>query len=143
MQPPAEIANLTLEDLRVGLAREFEVLLDAGLLDHFAACSGDYSPIHMSREAAAARGQGGRVAHGMLLGALLSRLVGCHLPGRRAFLLSTTLKFHQPCLEGERVLVMGRVDSVSEATHTVMLAVEFRVGDQMRANANAIVRVEA
>ena len=141
MNPP-EISELRWQDLSAGMRHAFETLITAEILDRYAQCSGDFSPIHMSAEAARARGHPGRVAHGMLLGGLLSRLVGCHLPGRWALLLSANLKFHRPCIEGETVRVEGTIADLSPATRTISLSVKFTVNGDPRATATALVALK-
>lgn len=139
MHATAVIATFRLEDLKPGLRHELDVPLTPELLHQFATCSGDVSPIHVSRDEAAARGFPGCVAHGMLLGALLSRIVGCHLPGRHALLMTASFQFHKPCLEGETVRVEAAIEEVSPATRTVTMSFRFRVKDELRARATALV----
>lgn len=138
-----EIAAYRLEELTPGLKHDFTVDLTAALINQFAACSGDISPIHMDAKESSARGFSKRVAHGMLLGSLLSRLVGCHLPGRHALLMNSTLHFHKPCLEGDIVRVEGTIDSVSPATRSAVLSFRFTVGNELRAKGTALVGVHA
>ncbi len=141
--PASEIASYRLQDLAPGQTHHFEVALTVGLIDRFSACSGDVSPIHTSRQEASARGFTGRVAHGMLLGALLSRMVGCHLPGRHALLLNADFHFHKPCFEGEVVRVEGTVESLSPATRSATMNFRFTVGGALRARAIALVGLSA
>jgi 3-hydroxybutyryl-CoA dehydratase len=129
------------QDLSVGMTCTFEVTLTPALLDEFARCTGDASPIHVSNGAARSAGFGARVAHGMLLGGLLSRMVGCHLPGARALLLSSNLRFHKPCLEGDVVRVDAVVENLSEATRAATLSVRFLVGMELCASATALASV--
>ena len=143
MGTPTNMATYRLEDLTPGLKHDFEIPLTAELIDRFAGCSGDVSPIHMSAQEAATRGFSGRVAHGMLLGSFLSRLVGCHLPGRHALLMNSTFHFHKPCIEGDVVHVGGVIDSVSPATNSVAMSFRFTVKDELRAKATALVRLHA
>jgi len=137
-----KIADIPWEGLAPGLKRHFEVLLTSELLDRFVECSGDCNPIHVSADEARSRGFRGRVAHGMLLGALFSQFVGCHLPGRKSLLLSANLKFHQPCFEGDLVCVEGKIEGLSIATRTVSLSVKFLVSGEQRGNAKALVVVQ-
>jgi 3-hydroxybutyryl-CoA dehydratase len=143
MSTRTDVDELRWGDLQKGMKRDFEVQLTSELLDQFANCSGDFSPIHMSSDEAKSRNFKGRVAHGMLLGAFLSRLVGCHLPGRFAVLLSSNFKFHQPCILGELVKVEGSIEDLSPSTRTITLAVRFLVDNNLRASATALVSVRA
>lgn len=123
MTPMADCAQLSLASMRVGTAASFEAVLSADLVDAFARLSGDASPIHVDDAFARERGFAGRLAHGALLGALVSRLVGMHLPGRDALLQSLSLSFRAPVPVGSRVRVAGEVDQVSEAARAAVLRV--------------------
>jgi 3-hydroxybutyryl-CoA dehydratase len=136
------IAQLTWQDLREGMKQELKVRLTPELIDQFASCSGDVSPIHMSSEEGQKHGFKGRVVHGMLLGALLSRIVGCDLPGQFAVLLSSQLKFHRPCLEGDEVSVEASIKTLSEATKTATMSFRFLVENELRADGAALVKVQ-
>ena len=50
-------------------------------VDAFARLSGDVNPLHMEAEFARRHGFRGRVVHGVLLSAYLSRVLGTRLPG--------------------------------------------------------------
>ncbi|MBM3776036.1 MAG: acyl dehydratase, partial [Acidobacteria bacterium] len=65
----------------LGRTAEREIPVTADLIDRFVLLSGDNSAIHVDDAAARARGFRGRVAHGMLLGSLVSAVIGTELPG--------------------------------------------------------------
>ena len=112
------------DEIRVGASAAFDAVLDEGQIDAFARLSGDLAPLHMDSGFARSRGFNDRVAHGFLIGAYVSRLIGMHLPGESAVILSETLRFHEPVYPGRTLQVSGRVESVSEATSTIDVAVQ-------------------
>lgn len=65
-------------------------------IDRFAEASGDRNPIHMSDEAGRAAGFDGRIAHGMLAAATISRLLGTVFPGHGTVYLGQELRFLRP-----------------------------------------------
>ena len=71
-------------------------------------------------------GFGGRVVHGAYLTALVSRLVGVHLPGENALLQSVAMRFRRPVVAGARLSVTGVVDQLSEAVRTAVVKVTLR-----------------
>ena len=79
------------------------------MIDEFARLSGDTSRLHMDRDFAIARGFRGRVAHGTLLGALISGLIGTELPGDAGVLHELKLAFHQPCCAGDDIALQSTV----------------------------------
>jgi len=116
-------ATLAFDALAVGQAASFEARVTHDDLDRFIAISADASPLHADADFAASRGFGGRVVHGAYLCALVSRLVGMHLPGRDAIVHAINLEFRSPLLAGESVRVAGIVDQVSEAVRSAVLRI--------------------
>jgi 3-hydroxybutyryl-CoA dehydratase len=116
-------ATLAFDDLALGREASFEARVSAADLDRFIALSGDASPLHADAAFASARGFGGRVVHGAYIGALVSRLVGMHLPGRDAIVHSMSLEFRSPLVVDETVRVAGIVDQVSDAVRSAVLRV--------------------
>lgn len=83
-------------------------------VDCFAQLSGDNNPLHLDNVYAQSTPYGERIVHGMFLGLLLSRLVGKHLPGRRALLMKESLEFKKPVRIGDTVTASGWLVSKSE-----------------------------
>jgi 3-hydroxybutyryl-CoA dehydratase len=129
------------DSLRVGVTASFTQVITNESVQAFADVSGDYSPLHMDDAYASTTAFGERVVHGMLLGALVSRLVGMQLPGTRALLLKESLQFKKPVHIGDTVQVEGTVTSVSQATHIIELAIQIRVGDTVVAIGQVSVQV--
>lgn len=131
------VSYYRLDQLREGREAVFEEAITPALMDGFAALSGDVSPLHVDDAFAQERGFDGRVAHGMILGAFISRLVGVHLPGANALLQSVNLKFLEPVYLHDRLRIVGRVEQVSEAAGAVVLQVTITniQNDQMVAKA--------
>ncbi|MCI0650274.1 MAG: SDR family oxidoreductase [Planctomycetes bacterium] len=94
---------------RAGARASFETVIDDALIERFADLSGDRNPLHVDDAYAAATPFGGRIAHGMIAGALFSRLIGEHLPGERALYRSQQLRFLAPVRPGTRVRVEGEI----------------------------------
>jgi 3-hydroxybutyryl-CoA dehydratase len=103
------IAQLKPADTFVGLSATFETKISEADVDAFAALSGDTSPLHMDSSFARSRRFEGRVVHGLLIGALISRLFGVYLPGRDCLLHSINLKWLNPVYIDETLLFKATV----------------------------------
>jgi len=80
------------------------VTVTAAMIDAFAALTGDRFAIHMTDEAARAHGFGGRVAHGLLVLALIDGLKNQAPAQFRALAsLGWTWAFRAPVLAGDTV----------------------------------------
>ena len=134
-------ADWTLEQLEAGIEAGFEHTVSEAEIDTFASLSGDRNPLHCDAAYARASGFRDRVAHGALLGALVSRLIGMELPGRRSLLLGQRLDFVAPTYPGDTLRVRGWVDSVHQEQRTVALRLSITCGAEIRVRGSALVRV--
>jgi 3-hydroxybutyryl-CoA dehydratase len=101
------------ESLELGQRDTLDWRVERQDIDRFAALSGDRNPLHVDAEFARARGFPDVVAHGYLLGAKVSALVGMLLPGRDCLILETTMAYPKPVHPGDLVRVAGEVDMLS------------------------------
>jgi 3-hydroxybutyryl-CoA dehydratase len=108
-------------ELSVGEQVSFSVSVTEALVEEFSRISGDRSPLHMDAAFAKTTPLGGRVAHGMIVGALFSRLIGMHLPGKYSLYLSQTLHFHKPIALGAEIEVRGEIMHKTDAFKAVVI----------------------
>ena len=129
------------EALKKGDSASFERIINKGDVTAFADVSGDRNPLHMDDSYAGKTSVGKRIVHGMLLGALVSRLVGMHLPGRRALLMKETLAFKEPVAIGARVVVTGTITHTSAAVRLVEIAISITCEKTLVCSGTAHVQV--
>lgn len=86
---------LTGEDKGVGFKASETIRITDKMVRQFAEMSGDYNPIHLDDEYAATTRFKRRIAHGMILGALVSRLLNEKI-GSGGIYLAQTLKWTNP-----------------------------------------------
>jgi len=108
------------EELAVGKRAAIEVKLTEKMLKDFSSLSGDCSSIHISQEFAKTHNFKGRVIHGFLIGALISRLAGMELPGKYGILHSISLNFHKPCYIGEAIILESKIIKTIESVKTIL-----------------------
>ena len=133
------IRDWKLEQLEAGTAASFEHTITEAEVDAFATLSGDHNPLHCDPAYSRAFGFQDRFVHGVLLGALVSRLIGMELPGRRSLLLSLRLDFLAPTFPGDTVTVQGRVDSVHLEQRTVTIRLSITCAGETRLRGSAMV----
>lgn len=83
------------EDRFVGYKASETVKITDKMVRQFAELSGDHNPIHLDDEYAKTTRFGRRIAHGMILGALISRLLNEKI-GSGGIYLGQSLKFTNP-----------------------------------------------
>lgn len=125
-------------DLQLGQSAERVFAVTDAAVRAFAEVSGDHNPVHLDEDYAKRTLFRGRVAHGMLLGAHISAVLGENLPGPGAIYLSQTLQFEHPVRIPSDVTVRVEVVGIDEHRKTT-LATVCTVGDQVVARGEAVV----
>ena len=115
--------NRDFASISVGETAVREHTITAEMIATFANLSGDYNPLHIDSAYAATTSFGKVVAHGMLLGALVSELVGMHLPGAQCLLIKELLEFKLPVYVDDIVRIQGTVAHKSEATNLLEISI--------------------
>ena len=87
----------------------------------FALVSGDHNPIHLDAEYAEKSLFGKRIAHGFLIGSLISAVLGNDMPGPGSIYLGQTLKFLAPIHIGDTVTVTVKVVELREDKRIITL----------------------
>lgn len=93
----------TISELRLGDLAETvnHVTEETGI--KFADVSNDHNPVHLDEAYAAATPFKGRIAHGMLLAAYISAVLGNDLPGPGSIYVNQTLSFKAPVRYGDTI----------------------------------------
>jgi len=133
--------ELKFEDIKKGDSAFFEVVINDHDVEKFAELSGDFNPLHTDEEYAKNTGFGGKIVHGMFLGALVSRFVGMELPGKKALLVKEMLEFKKPARVGDLLNVRGTIVHKSEALRLLELLIEIRTEKELLVSGSVNVRV--
>ena len=133
--------GLYFEDLSVGMSARDERLVDDALIRQFAAVSGDHNPVHLDEDYAKTTRFGGRIAHGMLGGALISAVLGMQLPCPGTVYLSQSLSFRRPVKLGETLVAEAIVTALDAEKGRATLKTLCRVGDKTVIEGEAVVMV--
>ena len=90
------LENRTYDELSIGDSATVSHRVTERDLILFASVSGDVNPVHLDEEFAAATPFKGRIAHGMLSGALISAAIACELPGPGSIYIGQEMSFLRP-----------------------------------------------
>jgi 3-hydroxybutyryl-CoA dehydratase len=117
---------LTLDGFTIGQSAELTRTLTEADVMAFAEVTGDFNPVHVDAEAAAASSFGERIVHGMLTASLLSALLATKLPGAGAIYLSQTLRFLRPVKLGDTVTAQVSITAIDSDKRRLTLATSVR-----------------
>lgn len=95
----------------VGYETEYKTLITEKMVQMFGEVSSDFNPIHFDEEYAKKTRFKGRIAHGMIVGALISRALNDGLGGGGIY-LSQNMKFVNPVRVGDTVRVAIKITAV-------------------------------
>lgn len=99
---------------QVGQTASLKVKITDQMVRDFAELSGDKNPIHLDEAFAAQTRFKRRIAHGMLTGCFISRLLATEMPGPGAVYLGQTLKFTAPVYLEDEIEVTATITAVRE-----------------------------
>jgi 3-hydroxybutyryl-CoA dehydratase len=90
-------------EIQVGDSAEMSKVVSDDDVRTFAAISGDRNPVHLDDDFAAGTMFGKRIAHGTLVGALISAVLGMLMPGPGTIYLGQTYSFKAPVYIGDEI----------------------------------------
>ena len=98
-----EVKSKNFEDFKVGEKASITKTFTEQDVFLFAELSGDFNPIHIDKDFAEKTFFKQRIAHGFLVGSLLSTIIGTKLPGHGTIYLSQALNFKAPVFLGDTI----------------------------------------
>lgn len=98
--------------LNIGARASFSKTISESDVYGFAGIVGDFNPVHIDSVYAEKSLFGKRVAHGMLVGGLISTVLGTKLPGTGTIYLEQSLKFKKPVFLGDTVTAIVEIAEI-------------------------------
>lgn len=117
----ATMENRTFDEIAIGESAEVTREVTRADIALFAVVSGDVNPAHLDDDYAAGTRFKGVIMHGMWSGAIISSLLGVHLPGPGTIYLSQSLAFKRPVTPGDRITFKVTVKEKREDKKIVVL----------------------
>lgn len=119
---------------------ETSMLMSEEVVRKFCDISSDTNAVH--GDAAYARKHGFReqIVYGNLLGALISNLVGMHLPTNEVIILRESIEFRNPVYRGDVVKLRATISSVHEAVSSVQMKLHFATESGQVATGTCVIK---
>ena len=87
----------------------------------FADVSNDHNPVHLDEAYAMATPFKGRIAHGMLLAAYISAVLGNQLPGPGSIYVNQSLSFKAPVRYGDTITTVAEIFEIIPERNRIKL----------------------
>jgi len=139
--PVNEPTGYFIDDLEVGMSAMFGKTITEADIVMFSGVSGDTNPVHLDEEFAGSTMFEGRIAHGILVGRLISTVLGTRLPGPGAVYVSQNLKFMAPVRAGDTVRAKVTVTEIETEKKRVKLDTGCYIGDRAVVTGEAVLMV--
>ena len=111
----------TITELKVGNKAQFAKTIAESDIYLYAGITGDLNPAHVNEEYAKKTFFNTRIVHGMLLGGLLSTVIGTILPGPGTIYISQELNFLAPARIGDTITANVEVVQVISEKNRIRL----------------------
>jgi len=118
------------EDINVGMIFESDMLVSDQMVQEFARITGDDNPLHVDEEFAKKTQFGRRIAHGMLVVSLISKVLGRDFPGAGTVYVSQFVKFKKPVYIGDTVKIHIEVKDKNTDKRRLFLLTNVIDGDK-------------
>ncbi|WP_456399537.1 MaoC family dehydratase [Mesoaciditoga sp.] len=109
------------EEIKVGDFTEVEIMVSDEMVRTFARVTGDNNPLHLDDEFAKKTIFKKRIAHGMLVASLISKVLGHDFPGAGTIYVSQSVKFRKPVYVGDKVKIHVEVKEKNEQRRRLYL----------------------
>lgn len=133
-----QLSNFTYDEITIGQTATYSKSVQERDIQLFAAASGDVNPVHLDENFAAGTPFKGRIAHGMLTGAIISAALAMELPGPGTIYLSQSLRFRLPVKIGDTITIKLEVTDKQDKRQLVTLDCKaYNQGEKLVASGSA------
>ena len=111
----------TIDELQVGDRAEFSKTISEADVYLYAGITGDLNPAHINEEYGKKTFFKTRIAHGMLLGGLISGVLGNKLPGPGTIYIRQEMDFLSPVRFGDTITAAVEISKIDKGRKRVKL----------------------
>lgn len=121
-------------EIEIGQSARYTKWMTPAIVEDFIVVSGDDNSVHTKGKFP--------IVHGMLISAMISTLIGKHLPGDGALWVSYDVKFIIPIRVWDKIIIIGTVKSKDDKNKNIRLLLDvFNEKDELCVSGSAIVKV--
>lgn len=103
---------MTYDEIKIGDEASYTKEITREMVQAFAEISGDTNPVHLDEEYAKGTVFKENIAHGILVTGLISKVLGCDLPGYGSIYISQQVSFLRPVKLGD--VITAKVEAIAK-----------------------------
>jgi len=111
---------------RVGQSAVYKKTITEEDVNRFAEITGDINPVHLDEKYAETTPFKGKIAHGFLVGSMISKILGVDFPGPGTIYANQTMSFKAPAYIGDILEARVEVISYDEVKNKMVLGTEIK-----------------
>ena len=127
-------------DVKIGQKFTYEKIVSNSMIQSYALLIDDKNLLHFKSKK---KSNSIIYAHGMLIGSLVSTLLGSYFPIKNNLLLSINLNFKKPVLPNQKVRVEASITGKSDYKNIIMLKIHIYQGKKILIVGEAIIKVNS
>lgn len=128
--------------LEIGSSYSESVVASERIIQDIARISGDVNLIHMDEEYAKDSLFGRRIAHALFCQNIISMIIGNHLPGNGAILISQTFHYRKPVFIGDIINVAVMIEKILPVGKYVLSTICRNQDDEIVLDGESVVKWE-
>jgi len=114
------MGQYTIHQLEIGQSASQTMEITQANVETFGQITNDLNPMHFDEEYASKTMFRHRIAHGMYIGSLFSRIFGMDIPGEGTIYISQSLRFRRPVYFGDVIEAVVTVKAIDKERNRVV-----------------------
>ena len=126
-----KISDYAFNDLRIGQKSIYVFDLNEQHIEKFSKLTGDFHPLHSSKDFAKQAGFKSIIAHGLLISSISSKLIGMDIPGKNAILISQSFSYNKPAYPQDKLRYQAEIVNLDKRFLVVKIKVDVHNDDRI------------
>lgn len=115
---------MSINDFCVGQSISYRTAASLEVNERIAAVCGDYNAVHFSDTSAQRAGFQGIIAHALFCEGIISRLIGCELPGEGTIITEQHIFCKRPVYMGDEICTTVTIDKIELEKSKIVLTAQ-------------------
>ncbi len=133
--------TVNIENIEIGLIKDFTLKITEKLHNDFKKFSGDYSPIHNDIKFCKKNNFKKKLGYAFLITSALSKIYGIYFPGGNELCLHQTCNFRNPFYINDILSIKLKVVQVNKSTKIISINTEIKVKKKIIFDGHSVLKL--